>query len=93
MSSGASLACGCDCRALACEFGQPAQGGEGNKATAKAHYEKGTRLYEIREYDKALLEYKSAYLAQPDPAFYSTSASAIESSARTKRRSISFGNT
>ena len=50
-------------------FGQPAQGGEGNKATAKAHYEKGTRLYEIREYDKALLEYKSAYLAQPDPAF------------------------
>ena len=50
-------------------FGQPAQGGEGNKATARAHYETGTRLYEIREYDKALLEYKAAYLAQPDPAF------------------------
>jgi tetratricopeptide (TPR) repeat protein len=49
--------------------GQIAQGGENDKVTAKAHYEKGTRLYEIREYDKALLEYKAAYLAQPDPAF------------------------
>jgi hypothetical protein len=49
--------------------GQMAQGGESDKVTAKAHYEKGTRLYEIREYDKALLEYKAAYLAQPDPAF------------------------
>ncbi len=50
-------------------LGQSAQGGESNKASAKAHYETGTRLYDIREYDKALLEYKSAYLAQPDPAF------------------------
>ena len=49
--------------------GQIAQAGESDKVTAKAHYEKGTRLYEIREYDKALLEYKAAYLAQPDPAF------------------------
>jgi tetratricopeptide (TPR) repeat protein len=48
---------------------QIAQGSESDKVTAKAHYEKGTRLYEIREYDKALLEYKAAYLAQPDPAF------------------------
>jgi tetratricopeptide (TPR) repeat protein len=46
-----------------------AQSGESDKVTAKAHYEKGTRFYEIREYDKALLEYKSAYMAQPDPAF------------------------
>ncbi|HJX66365.1 MAG TPA: tetratricopeptide repeat protein [Polyangia bacterium] len=49
--------------------GQIAQAGESDKVTAKAHYEKGTRLYEIREYDKSLLEYKAAYLAQPDPAF------------------------
>ena len=50
-------------------FGQAAQAGDNDKAAAKAHYETGTRLYDIREYDKALLEYKSAYLAQPDPAF------------------------
>ena len=50
-------------------LGQSAQAGDSNKANARAHYETATRLYEIREYDKALLEYKSAYLAHPDPAF------------------------
>jgi tetratricopeptide (TPR) repeat protein len=50
-------------------LGRSAQAGDSNKATAKAHYETATRLYDIREYDKALLEYKSAYLAHPDPAF------------------------
>jgi tetratricopeptide (TPR) repeat protein len=49
-------------------FGPTAEAGD-RRATAKAHYETATRLYDIREYDKALLEYKSAYLAQPDPAF------------------------
>jgi hypothetical protein len=56
--------------ALAVEgFAQAARAGDSDKAVARAHYETATRLYEIREYDKALLEYKSAYLAQPDPAF------------------------
>ena len=50
-------------------FGPTAEAGDNRRATAKAHYETATRLYEIREYDKALREYKSAYLAQPDPAF------------------------
>jgi tetratricopeptide (TPR) repeat protein len=50
-------------------FAQTARAGDNDKAVARAHYETATRLYEIREYDKALLEYKSAYLAQPDPAF------------------------
>jgi tetratricopeptide (TPR) repeat protein len=50
-------------------WGQSAQAGDSNKANARAHYETATRLYEIREYDKALLKYKSAYLAHPDPAF------------------------
>ena len=50
-------------------FAQAARAGDSDKAVARAHYETATRLYEIREYDKALLEYKSAYLAQPDPAF------------------------
>ena len=50
-------------------FAQTARAGDNDKAVARAHYETATRLYDIREYDKALLEYKSAYLAQPDPAF------------------------
>ena len=50
-------------------FGPLAQASDNDKAVARSHYETGTRLYEIREYDKALVEYKSAYLAQPDPAF------------------------
>jgi tetratricopeptide (TPR) repeat protein len=49
-------------------FSPTAEAGD-SRATAKAHYETATRLYDIREYDKALREYKSAYLAQPDPAF------------------------
>jgi tetratricopeptide (TPR) repeat protein len=48
---------------------QSAMGSDSDKATAKAHYEKATRHYEIREFDRALLEYKAAYLAQPDTAF------------------------
>jgi len=50
-------------------LGPTAEASDNSRATAKARYETATRLYEIREYDKALLEYKSAYLAQPDPAF------------------------
>jgi tetratricopeptide (TPR) repeat protein len=46
-----------------------AMGGESDKAAARARYETATRLYDIRDYDKALLEFKSAYLIQPDPAF------------------------
>jgi tetratricopeptide (TPR) repeat protein len=50
-------------------WGPAAEAGDASRATAKAHYETATRLYDIREYDKALVEFKSAYLAQPDPAF------------------------
>jgi hypothetical protein len=42
---------------------------ENDKAVARAHYETATRLYELREYAKALDEYKAAYMAKPDPAF------------------------
>jgi tetratricopeptide (TPR) repeat protein len=44
-------------------------GGDDGKVAAKAHYEAATRLYDIREYTKALEEYKAAYLAKPDAAF------------------------
>jgi hypothetical protein len=40
-----------------------------NTATAKDHYETGTRFFELGEYRKALEEYKAAYMAKPDPAF------------------------
>ena len=47
----------------------PALCAENDKAVARAHYETATRLYDLREYSKALDEYKAAYLAKPDPAF------------------------
>ncbi len=47
----------------------PGHAAEGEKAAAKAHYETATRLYDVREYAKALEVYKAAYLAKPDPAF------------------------
>lgn len=52
--------------------GAPALRGQAattDKVESKAHYESATRLYDVREYDKALEEYKAAYLAKPDPAF------------------------
>jgi tetratricopeptide (TPR) repeat protein len=38
-------------------------------AAAKAHYEEGTKRYNLGEYAPALDAFKAAYLAQPDPAF------------------------
>jgi len=46
-----------------------ALGAEPDKAAAMAHYEAGTRLYDIHEYDAALKEYKAGYLTRPDPSF------------------------
>jgi len=36
---------------------------------ARAHYARGTRLYEVGEYRQALAEYKAAHVSKPDPAF------------------------
>ena len=47
----------------------PALGADADKAAAKAHYEAATRLYDLKEWAKALEEYKAAYLSKPDPAF------------------------
>jgi len=55
--------------ALGLDLVGPIHAAEDGKQVAKAHYETGTRLYEVQEYAKALDEYKSAYLAKPDPAF------------------------
>ena len=40
-----------------------------DEATARAHYQKGTRLYMIGEYRKAADEFKEGYLSNGDPAF------------------------
>jgi tetratricopeptide (TPR) repeat protein len=40
-----------------------------DKASARAHYETAARLYDVGEYDRALVEFKEAYVAKPDPAF------------------------
>jgi tetratricopeptide (TPR) repeat protein len=42
---------------------------EDDPAAAKAHFSRGTRLFEVGEYREALVEFKSAHLAKPDPAF------------------------
>jgi tetratricopeptide (TPR) repeat protein len=47
----------------------PALGAPEAKAAAKAHYEAGTRLYDVHEYGEALKEYKAGYLTRPDPSF------------------------
>lgn len=47
----------------------PSLAQEDDPAAAKAHFSRGTRLYEVGEYRQALDEFKSAHLAKPDPAF------------------------
>jgi tetratricopeptide (TPR) repeat protein len=47
----------------------PARAAADDKATAKAHYEAATRLYDVHEYGDALKEYKAGYLTRPDPSF------------------------
>ena len=54
---------------LSVALATPTLAAEGDKAAAKAHYESATRLYDIKEFAKALDEYKAAYLSKPDPAF------------------------
>ena len=39
------------------------------RTAALAHFEMAKRLFDVREYGKALEEYKAAYIAKPDPAF------------------------
>jgi len=55
------------CLAFSLAFPRLAQADD--KATARAHYETATRLYDVGEYEKALAEYKAAYVAKDDPAF------------------------
>ena len=49
--------------------GEAGKGVDPAKAAALAHFETAKRLYDVREYGKALEEYKAAYVAKPDPAF------------------------
>ena len=50
--------------------GFQAQAGESeDKASARAHFERAARLYEVKEFTDALAEFKAAYVAKPDPAF------------------------
>ena len=49
--------------------GEPGKATDSSKAAALAHFETAGRLYDLREYAKALDEYKAAYLVKPDPAF------------------------
>lgn len=49
---------------------RPALTGEAEiKALARAHYETATRLYAVGEYERALVEFKAAYVTKADPAF------------------------
>jgi tetratricopeptide (TPR) repeat protein len=49
--------------------GEASKGADSAKSSALAHFETAKRLFEVREYAKALEEYKDAYVAKPDPAF------------------------
>jgi tetratricopeptide (TPR) repeat protein len=40
-----------------------------NAATAREHYEKGTKFYDIGKYDDAIREFEAAYEAKSDAAF------------------------
>ena len=39
-----------------------------NAASAREHYERGTKFYDIGKYDDAIREFEAAYEAKSDPA-------------------------
>lgn len=43
--------------------------GDDSLERARAHYERGERLYQVSRYREALEEFKEAYVVHPDPAF------------------------
>jgi tetratricopeptide (TPR) repeat protein len=43
-------------------------------ARAKSHFAQGTRQYELKHFQEALVEFEAAYLAVPDPVFLYNSA-------------------
>jgi tetratricopeptide (TPR) repeat protein len=43
--------------------------GRADSAKATAHFEKGTRLYQVGDYEKALVEFKAGHVEEPDPSF------------------------
>jgi tetratricopeptide (TPR) repeat protein len=47
----------------------PAAFAQDDIEAAKAHFSRGTRLYQVGEYRQASEEFKAAHLAKPDPAF------------------------
>jgi tetratricopeptide (TPR) repeat protein len=49
--------------------GETGKATDPERAAALAHFETANRLFDVREYSKALEEYKAAYLVKPDPAF------------------------
>jgi hypothetical protein len=52
--------------AVALALVAPAQA---DSAKASAHFEKGTRLYQVGEYEKALVEFKAGHVEEPDASF------------------------
>src|SRR4051812_2083742 len=40
-----------------------------NAASAREHYQRGTKFYDIGRYDEAIHEFEAAYEAKSDPAF------------------------
>jgi tetratricopeptide (TPR) repeat protein len=40
-----------------------------DSAKATAYFEKGTRLYQVGEYERALVEFKAGHVEEPDPSF------------------------
>jgi tetratricopeptide (TPR) repeat protein len=47
----------------------PCASAQDDRESAKSHFSRGTRLYEVGEYRQAMDEFKAAHLAKPDPAF------------------------
>jgi len=85
---GASLACGVTVALSLVSFGQPAQGGRQQGDRKGTLRERHASLRDSRSMTRRYLSTQSAYLAKPNPAFYSTSASAIE--ARPEPRGAQF---
>jgi len=55
------------------------------RAESKAHYEKGSVLFDLQRYEEAAVEYEAAYEAKPDAAFLFNAAQAYRLAKKPER--------
>src|SRR5678815_2291227 len=73
------------------QIASPAQAADA-RAEAKAHFERGSVLFDLQRYDEAAAEYEAAYEAKPDPALLFNLAQAYRLAKKPERAIAAYNS-